>query len=365
MLSTQTLARYPFLKEAGAYIREHGPPLDELLEDIAYEEARLRGKRRVLDALEKGEIEEQPLSSDAQRLLELYSYPVARILVSCIADDFLIHRYALAEATRAREKLENEGLAFVLDISAQLGFDVKNGKELKVHFSDFLRNSAQIKAKEWKLANQDLDNGYVHLSRQRLLRLVQESVRKRVEEELPLEVNDKILAILQDYAQEIWEELSKRKEKYKAEDFEKVSITRLPPCKRKFVAMLQSGQNLPHSARFALTAFLRAIGMGTEEIMRLFASAPDFDDRKTRYQVEHITGRISGTVYTPPECSTMKSYNVCFDPDELCKRDWMNHPLTYYRIKSRGKRKGKGKTAGEKPKESTSQESPGQDTEKE
>jgi DNA primase large subunit len=353
MFTTQAFAKYPFLKDAGTYIKEHGPPLDELLEDIAYEEARLRGKRRVLEALEKGEIDEHPLTNDAQRLLELYSYPIARILASCIADDFLIHRYALAEAMRARERLEGEGLAFVLDIGAQLGFDVKNGKELKVHFSDFLRNSAQIKAKEWKLANQDLERGYVHGSKPRRLRLVQEAVRRRVEQELPLEVNDKILATLQDYTQEIWEELSKRKEKYKAEDFAKVSITRLPPCMRRFVSMLQSGQNLPHSARFALTAFLRAIGMGTEEIMKLFASAPDFDDRKTRYQVEHITGRISGTVYTPPECGTMKSYNVCFDMDDLCRRDWMKHPLTYYRIKSRDQRKGKGKPIKEKQKEKT------------
>ncbi len=83
--------------------------------------------------------------------------------------------------------------------------------------------------------------------------------------------------------------------------------------------------------------------MNTEDIMKLYASAPDFDEKKTRYQVEHITGRISGVQYTPPECSTMKSYNICFDADDLCRRDWMKHPLTYYRVKSKdpGKKKGR------------------------
>jgi DNA primase large subunit len=38
----------------------------------------------------------------------------------------------------------------------------------------------------------------------------------------------------------------------------------------------------------------------------------------------------------------MKSNGVCYNPDSLCNRDWMNHPLSYYRIK------GKRKKVGEK-----------------
>ena len=355
MVTAQTLAKYPFLKEAGEYIREHGPPLEELLEDIAYEEARIQGKGRILQALEKGSIPNRALMTDAQNLLELFSYPIARILASCIADDFLITRYALAEAKNARNKLDKEELKFILDVSAQLGLDVQNGGEMLIHFSDFLRTSAQMRAKEWKLANLGIDKGYVRLSRPQLLRLIQQAVQIRIEADLPLEVNEKIISVLERYTEEIRVELAEKKEKYKAEDFGKISITRLPPCMRKFVSMLQAGENLSHSARFALTAFLRVLGMSNDEILRLFATAPDFDVKKTRYQVEHITGRISGTQYTPPECSTMKSYNICFEPDDLCKRDWMNHPLTYYRVKGKdkrqkGKKTGKAKKKVEEPK---------------
>jgi len=348
MLSTQILAKYPFLKEAGVYIKEHGPPLDELLEDVAYEETRLQGKIRILEALEKGTIPERALMTDAQRLLELFSYPIARILASCIADDFLINRYALAEAVKARKRLENESLKFVFDVCAQLGLDVQDGKEPRIYFSDFLRNSAQMRAREWKLVNQRLDKGYVLISEVQLLRLVQAAIQRKIEAELPLVVNERILSILEKYTEEIGNELAKRKEKYKAEDFGRISITRLPPCMRKFVAMLQAGENLPHSGRFALTAFLRSLGMRNDDILRLFASAPDFDERKTRYQVEHITGRISGTQYTPPECRTMKSYNICFDMDELCRKDWMKHPLTYYRTKGKGPKQKKEKPKKEK-----------------
>jgi hypothetical protein len=51
--------------------------------------------------------------------------------------------------------------------------------------------------------------------------------------------------------------------------------------------------------------------------------------------VEHISGNISSTKYTPPECNTMRTYGLCVNMDSLCNRDWMKHPLIYYRVKRR------------------------------
>jgi DNA primase large subunit len=107
---------------------------------------------------------------------------------------------------------------------------------------------------------------------------------------------------------------------------------------RRLLSMAQMGENIPHQGRFALTSFLHTLGMSADDIIRLFSLSPDFDPKKSRYQVEHITGVISSTEYTPPECSTMKTYGICFDPDDLCKREWMTHPLKYYRTKM-GKRR--------------------------
>jgi DNA primase large subunit len=99
--------------------------------------------------------------------------------------------------------------------------------------------------------------------------------------------------------------------------------------------MMQAGENVPHSGRFALVTFLHALGMDSTDILEAFSTAPDFDPSKSEYQIKHITGESSGTEYSTPECSTMKSYGICFDPDELCNRDWMKHPLTYYRTKGK------------------------------
>ncbi len=60
-MDVRTLARYPFFKESGQVIKKEGIGLDDLVGDIAFERARMMGKRRVLTALEKGEVPEAPL----------------------------------------------------------------------------------------------------------------------------------------------------------------------------------------------------------------------------------------------------------------------------------------------------------------
>jgi DNA primase large subunit len=195
-----------------------------------------------------------------------------------------------------------------------------------------------MRSKPWKLANQDLRKGYIALSKKRLARVIQRALQMKIQGELPQKVNDEILQTLKRYITDISKVVDEKKNTFQAQDFGKISVTKLPPCMRTMLAKVQSGENLPHSGRFALTSFLHSIGMSSEEVLKLFATSPDFDEEKTRYQIEHITGKISGTEYTPPECSTMRSYGICFDEDGLCKKEWMTHPLKYYRIKDRGKK---------------------------
>jgi len=69
--------------------------------------------------------------------------------------------------------------------------------------------------------------------------------------------------------------------------------------------------------------------MDVDGIIRIFGGSPDFDEARTRYQVEHI----SGSEYTAPGCDTMKTYGNCAGADGLCTR--IKHPLNYYRIKKK------------------------------
>jgi len=53
--------------------------------------------------------------------------------------------------------------------------------------------------------------------------------------------------------------------------------------------------------RFALTTFLVNIGMPIDQMVSFYTDVTDFDESKTRYQIEHIAGlKGNRTKYTPP-----------------------------------------------------------------
>ncbi len=326
------LAMYPFLPEAVARIRSDGLSLEDLM---ALDVPRRAGYERVLEALENGFIDEHPMQREEDAYTELLSYPVGRMLVSCVGDNYLVRRYAVAEAKAASRRFMGEDLGFLILVAGHYGLDVEADGGLRLPFPQFLAATRSIRAKEWKLVNQALEDGHVLLTRHRFIRILEERIRQRIEEELPLPVNREILAAFKEEAGALKSLLKEKKRRYQADEIAHVSITNLPPCMQHLLAMVQNGENVPHMGRFALTAFLNHIGLDSDAIFRIYSTFPDFDERQTRYQIDHITGVISGTEYTPPECSTMVSYGICYNPDDLCAQDWMKHPLTYYRTKAR------------------------------
>ena len=335
-MDVRLAARYPFLKESAKYLRDHGVALDALVSSRAYEGARLRGRDRVLEVLEANVIQDHPMATEIEGTLELLSYPVARMIVSAVADPMFIKRYAIAEAKRARRWLRGADLDFVIRAAEELGLQVsKEDGNLAVDFTDFLKYSSGMRSKEWKLINQSVRAGRVLLNSYKVTRLIEQLIAEKIASELPLEVNDQIIDAVSSTVEEIRETLEEEKKNRQAKDMGKVSIVRFPPCMRKLLTMMQAGENVPHSGRFALVTFLHALGMESEDILHVFSTAPDFDESKAMYQIKHIIGESSGTEYTTPECSTMKSYGICYDPDSLCNQEWLKHPLQYYRVKGR------------------------------
>ncbi|HET6404234.1 MAG TPA: DNA primase large subunit PriL [Candidatus Thermoplasmatota archaeon] len=331
------LARFPFLPEAAGY--PGLPALEELLTERVYAGARAKGRERVRLALEEAAIPAPPLSdaSPPRELLEeVLSYLYARILVSAIADPYVVRRHALAEAVRAREHL----LRAPEDIPAaaralELPFEGK-GDEFVAHFTDFLRYSVHLKDAEWKLVSQRLMRGQVVMIAHVASRLVQEALRRRIESELPKRLSDEVQQAVEPDAAPIREAARIRKEAYSVEGFGKVDLSCIPPCMRHILGQLQRGENAAHNARFAVVTFLHKIGMSSEEIMQLFAQAPDFREDLTRYQVEHITGVTSGTSYSVPGCDNLQTFNLCY-ADALCTtktrdgRARVRYPGDYYR----------------------------------
>jgi len=85
-----------------------------------------------------------------------------------------------------------------------------------------------------------------------------------------------------------------------------------PPCMTAILEALKRGENLPHAARFAITTYLLKRGWDVEQIVELFRNAPDFNEKITRYQVQHIAGKVGGRKeYAVPNCETMRQWGLC------------------------------------------------------
>jgi DNA primase large subunit len=325
MIPDPHLTTYPFTSGATAYVRDLKIPIPDLLEKRAYARARRRGMDRVIQAIEGGIKSNTKIPSE----LELLSYPIARMIVSCIDDDYLTRRYALAEAKAVHESLGTEPRDFLIAMGQEFGMHpTPSDQRFEMYFAEYVRYANRMHDPVWKLVNRRLYHGSVMLTEREFRRLLQEAIRDHIQQDLPLAVPPEICDALSQHIADVKASLGARKTEFEIEGA--VEPDAFPPCIAHAIALLQAGANLPHSARFAATSFLLNIGMGVDGVIRIFGGSPDFDETRTRYQVEHI----SGSEYTAPGCDTMKTYGNCAGADGLCAR--IKHPLNYYRIKKKG-----------------------------
>jgi DNA primase large subunit len=342
MRELAVLAKYPFLHDTRQYIKDNGPSVGELLHDLPYERARTIGIERLDNALKNRDVGQRSLATDTDCIMEILSYPLARMVAVCIGDSYFKKRYALGEAYHVYTHLLNEPSSFLLSVAEELNVNVHHHPEtntIKIFFKDYLRN-APTRYKEWKMVNRGIGGGYLTISHKDLARILLESLRERINQELTTRDCDKgVYDVFSTDIQRFQNTLAMQKEKIEATPVGKVSIEKLPPCMKDILASIQSGENVPHMGRFSLVAFLSSLKLNTNDILKLFSTAPDYQEDKSRYQVEHITGASSSTEYKCPGCEKMRTYGICpvDKMDDLCKK--VRHPLTYYSTKWKQEKK--------------------------
>jgi len=336
-LSENDLAKYPFIPEAAKYVKN----LDIKIDELASPEY-----NRVLDRAEK-RIEDAIINATVNRELrehrvEIPSFPIAIMMVAAIDDSFIKKRYALAEAKGAYSQLEEEEIEKILGIAKNFNWKIHQIKDetseyektydFMLHFTDFLKNSTSFHETEWKLVNKHLSNGTVYIKKKDASRLLQEEIRRYIEDKLNVKVGALPPSIM-NRIERLKQLLAEKKGKVRLEEFpKKVVLAAFPPCIKELYDTTASGHHISHIGRFALTSFLVNIGMTPENVIDLFHSLSDFNERMTRYQVEHIAGeRGTRTKYVPPRCDTLRTHGICHSIEETCKR--IRHPLTYYRRK--------------------------------
>jgi DNA primase large subunit len=327
------LAKYPFLKETAEYMKKLNLKIEDLANpDMA--QVLNRANERVKNAILSVSV-----GTKRENYVEIPSYPVAIILAIATKNSFIKKRYALAEAKQAFNDMQLENSERILAIARNFGWDLAVNRssevplEFEVNFADYLRNTTHLRDTKWKLVNRLLVHGKVYLNKHDVTRLLQEEVQRRIEERLePTELPnfpEKITRM----AEELLELAKERIGQEEMEGFPKVvSQSAFPPCIVALYDDAVKGRHLSHVGRFTLTSFLVSIGMPSEKVTELFKSFSDYNERLTRYQIEHIAGeRGSRTRYTPPQCATLQTHGVCVNKDALCR--WVRHPLAYYRRK--------------------------------
>ncbi|MBD3196688.1 MAG: hypothetical protein GF317_16650, partial [Candidatus Lokiarchaeota archaeon] len=233
---------------------------------------------------------------------------------------------------------------------------VKDQKEIlstnfRIHYTDYLSLSSSLRDDYRRLVNNPISEGYVFLSRNNLIRLLQEYIRNKILEIKSTDqgnvdkMRDQLLKI--DGFREIYDKILAQWE-VKKEEFEySIDIQYkqgenlsniFPPCIKEILSKAREGENLEHTERLYLVFFLHALEYPSEEVINVFSSLPDFDREKTAYQVEFAKKKG----YTPHSCDTLKSLNLCMAKkhnDKLCLEGYyskkldeqkkIKHPLFY------------------------------------
>lgn len=334
LLTEEDLSKYPFLPQATDYVKQLDLDINELTETL--NEILKRAEQRVEVCLDPAIGQAMRFQALRNPSIEIPSFPVAVIIANALKSNYLKKRYALCEAKKIFENLKREQKKKVFEIAKFFKWDIrpvtsekKNIQHFALDFVNYIRNTTSLRQPEWKLINRKLIDGRVSLTKSELCRLLQEEVQRYIEAKLNSEIPELPPAVTV-----IIEQLKTRFSR-KTGDTQMVyphemEPNAFPPCIKSLQISLLKGHHLSHIGRFTLTTFFVNVGMAADDVVNLFRSLSDFNERLTVYQVEHIAGeKGSGTKYTPPTCSTLQTHRVCVDRDEGCRR--IKHPLAYYR----------------------------------
>jgi DNA primase large subunit len=374
-----TLSRYPFLPQASSWIRnmalEHDINLEELLDGEWMEKARQRARIRLVDSVQSKEgveIVGGDIHTEEGKLIEAFSFYYARLVVCASEDERLIARWAQAEAARAEQilakdtvNLEKIAKTYINEIKFELNNNNSHnpgsvssglqtirqnsdGKIWKIGLVDFIEICPKITGNRWRLANSDIQDGWITLfdehqysSSSKVARLLRERIKISIEKD----ALEKMEEITTDLAIRLAEPVGMVRNLMANKASEAIALVGAeesdwPPCMRNTVMDLQKGVNVNHFGRLFLASMSATLALPVESCVGFFSGAPDFNESTTNYQVKHVYEHA----YTPAKCASLKVNHNCPvlpGDDRLCDQPWLDHPLKYIRATQRWKAKNK------------------------
>jgi DNA primase large subunit len=337
-LGQDEIAKYPFLADAGQYLKDKGFSLEQFGTDPDLKQLIDKAYDRILVAADgkiyNSDLDGDHVSKEAALPREVFSFLLAIVLLKLSGMHTLIKRFALAEARRAEKYLEKDLANISDETKKELAIRVigdlfsvqveKLNDYFVISVSDYLKHSINFHEREWKLINRRVENGQVFLSPHETVRLIRKELGTYINSKI---INAKTPTMISGFEDSVNKLvlLSKKFTTYT------VTTGEYPPCIKHAIDVLEKGENLPHSGRFMLAAFLLSKGQTVQQIAPLFKNAPDYNERVTLYQLNHLAGTSgSGTQYSCPSCEKLKTQSLCFAIPEC---DNIINPLQFGRKK--------------------------------
>ena len=314
-MGSSELAKYPFLQEASAYIQESKFDFAEFDRPEM-----IHIINRAVEKLEN-ELKGKIYSNLDEYEIEIMTFLVSLLLIKSIGLEEVSKKCSLFEAMRVERFLSTD---LSIERSSQkkkllvqkifqdlfdINIDVDSTTSIcKLSVPDYLLRASKMYEQEWKLINRSVKDGYVYLDTDEAVRLIRNELSNLIYTRVKNMKVYEVPIIIKSKADELRKKYSGRyvyRNQFK--------ILEYPPCIKHAMEIINKGENLPHSARFMLATYMLAIGKTEEEVIELFKNSPDYNEKITRYQVEHLAGKKGSHIkYSVPSCDRLRSEDLCF-----------------------------------------------------
>lgn len=313
--------KYPFTRIAKEILIKNNVEISEQIVELAIE--------RIKTALSTGAIPKSSAIHFSQKIEEIASYAAARMILGFMKNTYLTNRYSIAEAKKTNAYLGSENETEVEKLGSE--FEItssKVGKKVVVPLHTYLK-FAPRGDNPYRLINRDVFNGFVTIEitdkKNELNRLIEEAVKKHVEK-IPFvkDSND----MIKNASERIKESLPKMIQpefNVKLEDLDN------PPCIEKLLEAIKKHENLGHQARWYLAVYLLNLKTNMEQIVSIYSNLPDYNEKITRYQLEHAKSKQ----YVTPSCASVMSYGLC------CANCKIGNPMNWHKLRKEDKNKVK------------------------
>ena len=169
--------KYSFLDQVGKYVAELGITDIGQLDNPKYNSVFERAVERI-----KTSVNNKPYTPkyDSPNT-EILSFLASVTLLSLSNNMRLVKKFALYESKgieiSLKQDMKKDSVIANDIINSFFGNKMeRRGVKYVVHVADYLKHSINFNEEEWKLVNQEVDKGYVHLDKNKLIRLLRTEI---------------------------------------------------------------------------------------------------------------------------------------------------------------------------------------------